>query len=148
MRIIERNIAGAFVFSSDNKVLLGKAGVYDGQWVVPGGGIEEGESELEAARREVLEESGVDINLGEITPVQEDRLGESEKELPTGERVLVKMRFFDFIVRMPIPAEEIHPVAGDDFKEVGLFSSEDFAAMDLANPTKLQLQKLGFLPSE
>ena len=57
MRTIKRDIAGAFIFSNDNHVLLGKnikGGVYEDLWVVPGGGIDEGESKVEAARRELL----------------------------------------------------------------------------------------------
>ena len=35
-------------------------------WMVPGGGIEEGESSLEAAVREVEEETGLDIEVQKL----------------------------------------------------------------------------------
>ncbi len=69
MRTIQRNIVGAFIFSSDGKLLLGKnrkGGVYPGLWTVPGGGIKEGETKLAALKREILEETGVDITDAKI----------------------------------------------------------------------------------
>ena len=54
MRRIHRDIVGGFIFSSDSKLLLGKSrkgGVYAGNWIIPGGGIDEGETQLEALAR-------------------------------------------------------------------------------------------------
>jgi 8-oxo-dGTP diphosphatase len=38
-------------------------------WTTPGGRVEPGESPLEALRREVLEESGLDVAVGELVGV-------------------------------------------------------------------------------
>lgn len=65
MRTIQRDIVGAFIFSSDNKLLLGKSikgGVYPDYWIVPGGGMEPDETKVEAVKRETLEETGIDIS--------------------------------------------------------------------------------------
>jgi len=64
MRTIYRDIVGAFIFSKDGYTLHGKStrGTYDGCWIVPGGGIEDGESKEEAGNREILEEVGLDIS--------------------------------------------------------------------------------------
>ena len=35
-------------------------------WMVPGGGIEEGENAIDAAKREVKEEAGLDIEVGKL----------------------------------------------------------------------------------
>src|ERR1035438_1688422 len=99
MRTITRDIVGALIISSDNKILLGKhatktSGVYCDYWVVPGGGIEEGETKLQALQREMLEDTGIDIRPFEPILIDDDTHGESEKTLKdTGERVLVKMNF-------------------------------------------------------
>ena len=78
-------------------MLLGKnrqGGVYEGSYVVPGGGVDEGESQYQALRREMQEETGIDITTGKITQVNTST-GEHEKTLrDTGERVHVNMTFF------------------------------------------------------
>jgi 8-oxo-dGTP diphosphatase len=80
-----------------------------GRWNAPGGAIEAGEEPVEAARREVREETGLDLPLGRLrerarltlngwdgnpetvehiwvfTAVAEDREGAAEGESPSGE---------------------------------------------------------------
>lgn len=119
MRTIKRNIAGAFIFSNDSHVLLGKnvkGGVYEDLWVVPGGGIDEGESKEEAARRELLEEVGIDIATGTVEEIDYPQTGTTEKTLrDTGERVLVDMTFYNFKVEIDAPAKDIPILLEDDF---------------------------------
>lgn len=65
MKTISRDIAGAILFSNDEHVLIGKnnkGGVYEDLWVIPGGGIDEGETIEQAVCREILEEVGIDIS--------------------------------------------------------------------------------------
>ena len=119
MRTIKRDIAGAFIFSNDNHVLLGKnikGGVYEDLWVVPGGGIDEGESKVEAARRELLEEVGIDINDGKVEEVDYPLTGTAEKTLrDTGERVFVDMTFYNFKASIDAAAKDIPMHLEDDF---------------------------------
>ena len=97
MRTIHRDIVGGFIFSNDGKLLLGKnrkGGVYEGSFVVPGGGVDDGETREAALRREMLEETGIDIQTATIQPFNQSS-GEHEKTLhETGERVFVKMKFY------------------------------------------------------
>lgn len=119
MRTIKRDIAGALIFSNDKHVLLGKnnkGGVYDDLWVVPGGGIDKGETKEQAVRREILEEVGIDISSAEIHLVPEVQTGVAEKTLrDTGERVLVDMTFYNFKVNIDLPANKIDIKLEDDF---------------------------------
>lgn len=85
MRTIQRDIAGALLFSNDGRVLIGKnvkGGVYEDLWVVPGGGIDEGETKEDAVKREILEEVGIDISDAVIEPVDLPQTGTAEKNTP------------------------------------------------------------------
>lgn len=59
---------GVFVFDAAGRVLLVKRGrpPAQGQWSVPGGKVEWGESVAAACRREVREETGIEIELGPL----------------------------------------------------------------------------------
>jgi 8-oxo-dGTP diphosphatase len=50
-------------------LLRANTGYMDGYWAVPAGHVEHGESVLEAARREVREEVGVEIDPADLVPV-------------------------------------------------------------------------------
>lgn len=56
-------VAGAFIFDEENRILMQKRSD-NGQWGVPGGFMELGESVVDTAKREVYEETG--LLLGEL----------------------------------------------------------------------------------
>lgn len=146
LRTIHRDIVGAFIFSSDDKLVLGKTGVYSGQWVIPGGGLNEGETKLEALKREILEETGLDIDKADVEKIDNTKTGESEKTLrDTGEHVHVKMTFYDYIVRFDKKAADIPLIADDDLTEIGWFSKAEFSKMKLSPPTVEFLRDLDYL---
>ncbi|WP_238006172.1 NUDIX hydrolase [Dactylosporangium sp. AC04546] len=61
--MIERRVAVVFLVDPEGRILMQHrdqhAKVSPNQWAMPGGKIEEGEEPIEAARREVLEETGL-----------------------------------------------------------------------------------------
>jgi 8-oxo-dGTP pyrophosphatase MutT (NUDIX family) len=58
-----RLAAGALFFDSEGRVLLVRP-VYKPHWDIPGGYVEPGESPLQACRREVREELGIEPPIG------------------------------------------------------------------------------------
>lgn len=149
MRTIKRRIVGAFVFSGDNKLLLGKSikgGVYPGCWVVPGGGIEKGETKIQAAIRETLEETGIDISSSNIERIDGVLSGQSEKVLrDSNERVMVEMSFYNFKVSLADDSINITPTNEDDFVDARWFSIDELKSIKLSPPSITTLKKMGYI---
>lgn len=57
--------AGALCTNAEGKVLL-VVPTYKTEWEIPGGTVEENESPKQACKREVLEELGIDIPIGNL----------------------------------------------------------------------------------
>lgn len=58
-------IAGAgIVINESNEVLMVKTN--NAGWVFPGGQVEVGENVIDAVKREIMEEAGIDIEVGEV----------------------------------------------------------------------------------
>ncbi len=148
MREFDREIVGAFIVSSDEKVLLGYSGTFEGKYVVPGGGIEPGESNLEAVNREIFEETGINIAEFEVVelPDRDYCNGTSEKtQRDTGERVLVHMKFTDFLVRIPKLSGEIEVILNDDFTKAIWMGTSELAINKFSTSIASRLKELGYL---
>ncbi len=150
MRTIHRDITGGFIFSKDGKLLLGKnrkGGVYEGSWVIPAGGVDEGETKDAALRREMLEETGIDIINATVAPFNQST-GEHEKTLQdTGERVFVKMSFYDYRIDLDQNADEIVIRTDDDWHQPHWFEISELADLNLSVATRNTLAMTGVLPS-
>lgn len=146
MRVIHRDIAGAFIFSGDNKVLLGYSGVFKNQLVVPGGGIDAGESAIEAVIREVREETGLDITSQIIEQLPSVISDESDKTLrDSGEIVHVHMNFYDFTIKLDTLAIDTSLSMSDDFQHGQWYAAEELKNQQIGSAAASRLQQLGFI---
>lgn len=58
-------VVGVLILNEKDEILLQRRGD-DNTWSIPGGGMELGESTLETARREIFEETGLEISELEL----------------------------------------------------------------------------------
>lgn len=151
MKIIKRTIAVALIFSADGKILQGrkdvnKPGAYDdgSSWHIPGGGIEGSETIEEALIREVKEEVGIDIKniKREFIDVA---LGESEKTLSTGEKILVKMEFHTYRILLPFRCSDVVIHLNSDLSTYRWTDPKELKNTKLTPPSVELFKKLGYL---
>ena len=106
-RILPTHIVAAagIVLNEMDEILMVKT--YRGGWVFPGGQVEVGENIIDALKREIMEETGVEIEVGELFCVSSNTCKypgyNGVKEVPT--KVML-----DFICRAkggePRPSDE------------------------------------------
>jgi 8-oxo-dGTP pyrophosphatase MutT (NUDIX family) len=124
MRTIHRTIVSALVISNDGKLLIGQKfphrQTYDVDcWHIPGGGVDEGESLIQALHREMLEEVGIDISDQKVELADDKGIGEGIKVLKdTGEKVWCKMQFNVFRIDLDKDAADVRVIPGDDMKKL------------------------------
>jgi len=111
--------AAAAVLDGDRLLLTKRSD--NGEWCLPGGGIDPGERPAEAAAREVLEETGLTVRVTELLGVYSNP--DVVVVYPDGNRVQ--------IVGVLFRAEPVAGVAGlsDEVTEVGWFTAEEAAGL-------------------
>ena len=64
-------VVGALIFNKENKIFLMSSPKWQGKYIIPGGHIEIGETKDQALKREVKEETNLDIFDAEFLAIQE-----------------------------------------------------------------------------
>ena len=107
----------------DDRVLIIKRGAEPayGRWSLPGGVVELGESVREAARREVLEECGIDVEVGQVVEVVERVL------MDTDHRIQYHYVILDFLGKWR--GRELQPAS--DVLEARLVSPDELDKYDM-----------------
>ena len=121
------------VIIQDGRVLLVKRAhpPIQGQWSIPGGVLEVGETVRDAAIREAREETGLGVEPGELLGVYDRILHDPDH------RVQYHYVLIDFLCR-PIEGKLL---AGSDAAEVQWFAPEELPALNLAPDTQDVIQK-------
>jgi ADP-ribose pyrophosphatase len=127
---------GAVVFH-ENKILLVKRArpPAQGQWAIPGGRLEVGETLQRAAEREILEEAGICIRarhpLYTFDMIERDDDG--------------SVRFHYVIVDLAAEYISGEPRASDDAIEARWLSADELRSLPVSNQTLALLRELHFL---
>lgn len=130
----ERPIVGVgAVVLSDDKVLMVRRGKAPGKghWSLPGGAQKLGETVFETAKREILEETGLTIEvLGLIDVVDSIRPDGKDEEKIQYHYTLVD------VVAVVADTESDEPVAGGDAEEAAWLPLSGIPGMDLWSETE------------
>src|SRR5262245_24284149 len=112
--------ASALVLDDEGRVLLGRRARApdEGKWDTPGGFIEEGEDPLDALRRELREETGLEIAPGAFVTAYTDRYGPADDDTAT----------LNLLWEASVVAGEPHP--DDDVAELRWFALDDLPEDD------------------
>jgi len=112
---------------------------FRGVWAFPGGRVEFGESLKAAARREVLEETGLEVDIEEQIDRAEILQGHETAGVAAHHYVLIV-----FAARY-IGGQ---PNAGDDAREARWFRAEELRSVETTPDTARILARLGFRRAE
>ncbi len=119
---LDPKLAVAVLIGQGNCILLGKRGEHTrqpGRWSFPSGFVERGEVVEEAARRETLEETGLEVELGPVLKLVS----------APGETVV--------LAAYPAITFTGEPQAADDLVEVRWFPLDDLPELAFPHDTEL-----------
>lgn len=123
---------GAIIIEGDRVLLVKRAHPpIQGQWSIPGGVLEVGESVREAAVREAHEETGLMVEAGELLGVYDRILRDPER------RVQYHYVLIDFLCRR-VGGELL---AASDAAAVRWFRREDLSGLHLPEDTQDVIRK-------
>ena len=126
---------GGIVVRPDGRILLILRGQEPsrGSWSVPGGRVEAGEHDRAATAREVAEETGLRVSVGDL-------VGIVERDAPDGSVFVIR----DYRCE-PVGGDLDVVAAGDDADDVGWFTPDQVRGLDCAPGLVEALEDWGVL---
>jgi 8-oxo-dGTP diphosphatase len=119
---------GAVIVQGDKAIIVKRANdPYKGQWSIPGGRVELGEALADAVRREMREETGLDVEVGPVIDVFERIQQHESSELLPASRV----RYHFVIVDYLCSCSGGTLCAGDDAEDARWVTSEELDSYDI-----------------
>jgi 8-oxo-dGTP diphosphatase len=106
--------ASAFILDEEGRILLARRATEPdlGSWDVPGGFLEEGEDPIDGLRRELREETGLEIDVGAFVGAFSDTYGDGPEAIYV----------LNLVWEAGIASGE--PVAADDVSELAWFQKD------------------------
>lgn len=125
------------VVDSQYRLLLGRRGKDPnrGKWVIPGGGVEFGETLIEAAKREIKEETGLEISVLPHPPIVVEVIHDDEH------RVIL-------FLRGKVVDPLVTPRAGSDLISPAFVHLDNIKHLALSPVVAPVLRETGWLPKE
>lgn len=132
------------VIQNDGDFLLCKMasdrGVFPGQWALPGGGMEPGETMEAALRREIMEELGEELIITDVKPwAFRDDIRTKTYPDGTTEEIYMIYLIFDCV------SANRDITFNDEFQEIIWVSAETLTGMDLNEATRITFTDKGIL---
>ncbi len=125
-------VGSAVLVEHEGKFLLGKRNKKNafGKWIIPGGGVDFGETIEEAGIREIKEETNLDVEL--------------VKFLCHKEIINLPGEYHGVVFFHLAKPKHLNFSASEDVSEVGFFSIDEIKQMDILEAVEAVLRHAGF----
>ena len=125
-------LTSAVLVVDNNKFLLAKRNKqnYKGYWIIPGGGVDFGESTKDAAIREIKEETNIDVEI--------------IKKIGYKEIINFPGRYHSIVFYYLAKPKNLNLQANDDISSAKFFNMEDIKELKIAESVEWVLKKEDF----